>query len=147
MISIIPANLSTTNPITISSKKKRVSVDFDFTLTTFAVKEYVKELIERGFEVHIVTSRPPDNITVYVGTHFNQDLHKVAEKLLIPKSNIHFLNFRNKYLFFQENPGFLWHLDDSDYELNLIKLNCKTPGIRVYQKDWKIRCEMLNNTN
>ena len=102
--------------------KKKVSFDFDDTLSYEEVQDYARSLIEQEIEVHIVTSRYED-ITRYPFTVTNGhgDIFKVAEDLGITRDNIHFTNMENKYHFFERNPDFIWHLDNDEQEISLMK--------------------------
>ena len=95
----------------------KVSFDFDSTLSRKCVQDYAQELIFRGFEVHIVTSRFEKAALNRSNSYNNADLFGVAERLGIPKERIHFTNGANKSGFFKENPDFLFHLDDDFLEL------------------------------
>ena len=121
---------------------RKVSFDFDNTLSRESVQKLAKEFIERGFEVHIVTSRYEDT-SRYENTEWqitnNKDLFKVIDYLHIPRENIHFMNMKSKEKFFKENPDFLFHLDDDLDEILKINENTKIPGIlcEYTNDDWK----------
>lgn len=120
----------------------KVSFDFDLTLSEHKVQEYAKELVQRGFEVWIVTSRPE----VYTGGYINfkptnDDLFEVAEDIGIKREHIHFTNYAFKSEFI-EGKNFIFHLDDDVDELLSIletKDNCKP--LNVFHDDWKQNCE------
>lgn len=124
---------------------KKVSFDFDDTLEFQTVQNYAKELIEKGIEVHIVTTRweDPSKYTFKV-TH--DYLFEVAETLGIPKENIHFTNMNWKWSFFINNPDFIWHLDDNDEEINLFhKHDVKTKCISSLSGNYEYDCNELLN--
>jgi hypothetical protein len=125
--------------------KKKVSFDFDSTLDRPFVQEFAKEMIERGLEVWIVTSRPEKYEGKWVNFDpNNDDLFKVADELGIPRNRIHFTNHQLKADFFRENKGFLWHLDDDWVELRHINSETKTKGISCFGSgDWKRKCERV----
>jgi len=125
---------------------KKVSFDFDGTLSRVDVQDYAKSLIERGIEVWIVTSRlhekNADNL------QWNDDLYEVAEKLGIPKSQIHFMNyniFMDDKSYWLKEHEFIWHLDDDFTEIKSIQRECKnTKGISVFgNSTWKRKCDKL----
>jgi len=54
------------------------------------------------------------------------------------------MNMRDKYEFFIENEGFLWHLDDDRYELGGINSHTKTIGISCANgSNWRHKCDKL----
>jgi hypothetical protein len=96
----------------------KISFDFDSTLTRKSVQKVAKELIARGDEVHIVTSRFEDT-SRYADPRWsndNRDLFRIAKHLGIKRENIHFMNMQDKSIFFLENSDFVVHLDDYEYE-------------------------------
>lgn len=119
----------------------KVSFDFDDTLDKPKVQEYAKELIDKGIEVHIVTSRLSDEQAL-PSINWNKDLFEVSDRLGIKRENIHFTPYDLKYIFFINNPGFIWHLDDSFYELIKFK-KCKTQGISVNKSSYIHKCNRL----
>lgn len=123
-------------------KNKKISFDFDGTLSLLSVQKYAKELIDNGYDVHIVTSRY-ENIENYfpvIWKDGNFDIINIANKLGIDSKNIHFTNMKEKYHFFIENKGFLWHLDDDSIELKKINKYTKTVGISVNAGNYKNKC-------
>ena len=121
----------------------KVSFDFDETLSFKSVQEYAKELIEKGIEVHIVTSRYENRDDYdFVWENGHNDLFKVADNLGIPRENIHFTNMEDKFHFFLDK-DFIWHLDDNNVELLCININTKTKGIDRVKSNWKQKCEEL----
>lgn len=121
----------------------KISFDFDETLDRDDVQEFAKELILAGHELHIVTSRSNSEGLIWKG--WNNDLFKVIDSLKIPRENIHFVNFEDKYLFFQRNPGFVFHLDDSWMEVDFINKYKPTTGVNVTRQGWKEECQKLIN--
>ncbi len=135
---------------------KKVSFDFDDTLGhNKEVQDYAEELVSRGVDVHIVTSRydSVDKYTEETLKRFGiQNLEKehdylfeVADRIQIPRENIHFTNMTLKYGFFKENEDFIFHLDDNDVELRHIASHTKTKGVDVFLYDWKEFCEDILN--
>lgn len=116
----------------------KVSFDFDGTLARESIQRYAKELISKGIDVHIVTSRF-ENSQMYD----NFDLFEVAREVGIKKENIHFSNMIDKCEFFKENPDFIWHLDDDYIELKFIQKATKVKAISAVGHAWKHKCDKL----
>jgi len=104
-----------------------VSFDFDGTLDTPDGMSYAKELISRGYEVHVTTQRPPN---------FHRDVFGVAKKLGIKLSNIHFCGIMNKK-FVLEDIDYVFHLDDNVEECE------ETPRSVLFDNNFIINCEKL----
>jgi hypothetical protein len=123
--------------------KKRVSFDYDGTLDIPIVQEYVKVLIERGYEVWILTAR--EHESTLLNKKWNDDLYDIAKYIGIQKEHIIFTAFEDKYLFlFDKN--FIFHLDDSRLDLELIQENeVNTKAIDIHNKDWVKICEQTLN--
>lgn len=118
-----------------------VTFDFDSTLSRKDVQNYASELIARGVDVWVLTSRYDDNHRHrYPSNPNNGDLYAVTDKLGIPRGKIRFQNMRPKaeYLL---NTNIVWHLDDDDDELQLIFLETKVEPISVEHFKWKIYCD------
>jgi hypothetical protein len=125
----------------------KVSFDFDDTLSRPEIQEYAKELISKGVEVWIVTTRwnrlskfcDPG----YFKLHGNTwgEVHNVAIELGIPLKRVVFTNYQYKFTFFKENLDFIWHLDDNPYEFKPIQ----TLGIAAIDSfgNWEEKCERL----
>jgi hypothetical protein len=128
----------------------KVSFDFDGTLERESVQRYAKELVDRGHEVWIVTSRFGDDekyktffmTTVPVGLT-NADLFEIASTLGIPRERIHFTEMDNKWPFMKYYQEFLWHLDDDWVENKEILRNTKTKAINSLGANWKGKCERI----
>lgn len=122
---------------------KYVSFDYDGTLTVPEVQEYAKELMARGFEVHVTTAREGfgGNTNPFL-EDWNQDLYKTIESLGIPKENITYCRDENKFLNFRED--FIFHLDDNEYEISRIKTHSDI-GVEYsetnWKGNWKVLCE------
>ena len=106
----------------------KVSFDFDDTLSKRVWERYANQLINRGIELWIVTSRYNPN------NHFNkqtsQDLFNTADRLGIDRKNIIFTNQMPKYRYLI-NRGFSLHLDDDIEEVNSIKKLTEVKAIQV----------------
>ena len=130
----------------------KVSIDFDGTLERESVQTYARELVERGIEVWIVTSRFGDDeryksffqTTIPVGLT-NKDLFEIALELGIPKERVHFTDMDDKWPFLKYWDNFLWHLDDDWVENRDILKNTKTKAINSIGANWKSKCERLIN--
>lgn len=135
-------------------KNLKLAFDFDGTLgATKTIQRYAKELLDKGYDVHIVTRRY-DSLERYTEEFCIQyqikDVKKehkylfdVAEEVGIPKDKIHFLNMTDKWLYFKENPGYLWHIDDDNLEVEDINKNTDTIGIYYHKPSWKQKCAAL----
>lgn len=128
----------------------RVSFDFDSTLDREPVQKYAKELVERGHEVWIVTSRFGSDekyktffmTTTPVGLT-NEDLFRIASEIGIPRERIHFTEMDDKWPFMKYYQEFLWHLDDDWIENKAILKNTKTKAINSLGPNWKSKCERI----
>jgi len=125
---------------------KKVSFDFDDTLSFSSVQEYAKYLIDQNIEVHIVTSRYEDPSKYPFPCNHN-DLFEVSKKLGIPNEHIHFTDFVSKDCFFLHFKDFIWHLDDNYSELFLINENTNTKGIWSLDGNYKYNCNKLLGLN
>jgi len=137
----------------------KVSFDFDGTLEREIVQEYAKQLIKRGIEVWIVTTRYDSNHDHKWRTMFPEeewaqiyDQHDgdpnfhvwgVAEKLSIPKHHVRFtcMEWKYKYL---DGSKFLFHLDDNHKEMiNALENQCNVPFVDVNKIGWVQQCNEL----
>lgn len=123
---------------------KKVSFDFDDTLSFKSTQDYAKKLIGEGIEVHITTSRYADLKDYYpvVWPDGHSDLFKVAKELSIPEEHIHFTNFINKFKFLKDK-DFVWHLDDNNLEIEFINHYTKTKGIWSLSGNYEYDCNKL----
>ena len=126
----------------------KVSFDYDGTLALLHVEEFAKELVDKGYEVWIVTSRVSDEDSIlhpWGGTDRNKDLWESCERIGIPEDRVKFTAFADK-IEFLDGMGFLFHLDDDLYELTAImesKDSCQP--LNVGHFEWKENClEVLN---
>ena len=123
---------------------KKVSFDFDSTLSLKNVQKFAKRLLKEGVEVWIVTSRASERPN---NPDFNKDLFLVSDSLDIPRQQIHFTEHEDKHIFLKYN-NFLFHLDDDVIELELLEENTNVIPICHYdwgikyggKKDWKNKC-------
>ena len=117
----------------------KVSFDFGSTLTLGKVQAYAKELVERGIEVWIVTSRK--GFGKEPNPTCNDDLFEVAERIGIKKENIHFCCMANKSEFLKDK-NFVFHIDDDNIELSFVKTDTDVKPIYLFgNRDWRSDCE------
>lgn len=125
-----------------------VSFDFDGTLSKPVVQEYCAELMARGHDVWVVTSRfDMLNVHRYADPAHNNhdDLWAVCDSLGIPRWKVVFTNFTSKADYLRETKV-LWHLDDDFLELSDLKHSCPgTLGIQVNSGSWRSKCERIIN--
>lgn len=137
----------------------KVSFDFDGTIQHEEVQLYAKELINRGIEVWIVTTRYDANHIHKWLNHFpdaewaliynnhkgdpNFNVWGVAERLGIPKHHVRFTCMEKKWTYLN-GTNFVWHLDDNPEELSHAHINdCNVPMIMVTNLNWKEQCDVL----
>lgn len=124
----------------------KVSFDFDSTLDNPHIQNFALKLINEGFDVHIVTSRP----TLWSKYEIwdNDDLYAVAKALNIPREKIHFTDYKPKKLFFEKNPDFIFHLDDDHVEIEQIAHATKVNAV-LFDENWESKileiCEINKN--
>lgn len=109
---------------------KRISFDFDHTMTRKDVRSIAEHLISQGYELWIVTSRYSNDYAM------NEKVFTTAEELGIPSQRIIFTN-RVPKIEFLEGKNFLIHFDDDVDELMAImqsKDSCIP--INVDHSDW-----------
>lgn len=113
----------------------KISFDFDGTLEFPEVQNFAKEMIHKGHDVHIVTTRWDDEHRKDMKIEPNTKVWKVAEEVGIPRSKVHFTNMEWKADFLNEK-GFHVHLDDNSHELRLLReTNCQ--GVFVNEHNWQ----------
>ena len=127
----------------------KVSFDFDGTVENENVQQYAKELIKRGVEVWIVTTR-------YDANHVHKWLDKFpdaewaliysqhgGDTLGIPRHHVRFTCMEKKHTYL-DGTNFVWHLDDNPEELSYAKANhCNVPMIMVTDPNWKDQCNQI----
>jgi hypothetical protein len=120
---------------------KKVSFDFDSTLSRLDIQQYAKELLNRGIDVWICTSRFDDNNAR--NKYSNDDLYLVADELGIQRENIIFTNMQLKYYFLNGN-DFIFHIDDDNIELEFLESESDVTPIRLFGNGlyWKRDCEL-----
>jgi hypothetical protein len=135
----------------------RVSFDFDGTIELEEVQQYAKELIRRGVEVWIITTRYDSNhkhrwLDKFPGMEWakmyerndsdpNFNVWGVAEWLGIPRHHVRFTCMEWKYTYLT-GTKFVWHLDDNKEEIDrAVYHECNVPIINVTKSNWKNECE------
>ena len=127
---------------------KKVSFDYDGTLAMPHVERFAKELVDKGFEVWVVTSRVGDDdldksFQPWKTPDWNRDLWDSCERIGIPKNRVKFTSFVDK-IEFLKGKNYVFHLDDDEYELLSIfesKDGCKAINVNYF--DWENSCREL----
>ena len=101
-----------------------ISFDFDATLSLPSVQKVAKDLIDKGFNVVVTTTR--------FSKYLNQDLIKITDRLGINK--ITYTNGEGKEYFME---GIDIHIDNDESELRNISRGTDTEVINVTDKEWK----------
>lgn len=132
-------------------KRRKVSFDFDGTLDRESVQKYAKELVEKGFEVWIVTARfdskeayTKEFIEKYGIVDIEREharLFEIADTCGISRDHIKFTNMELKSEFFKDNPDFMWHLDDDWIELRVINTFTRVTAISATSSAWRHKCD------
>jgi hypothetical protein len=129
---------------------EKVSFDYDGTLAMPHVERYAKELVHKGFEVWVVTSRVGDDDMdnpdqPWKTPDWNDDLWDSCERIGIPKERVIFTNFVDK-IDFIKGKNYLFHLDDDTYELvRILNSGDKCKPINVTHLGWGNKCNELLN--
>ena len=129
----------------------KCSFDFDGTLEYKSIHEYAKTLIVKGIDVWIVTSRfeSAEKCNAFFGTTYttdvvNKELFRIAEEVGVPKEKIVFTNMLSKWIYFENHPEFIWHLDDDWEENTQILKHTKVKAISAFgNPNWKQKCERV----
>jgi hypothetical protein len=130
---------------------KRVSFDFDSTLSLPKVQDFATSLISRGYDVWVITSRLPDGSDpkykmkgMWVPID-NSDLFEVTDRIGINREQIIFTSHKLKSEVINEmGLDFIFHLDDDWVELNYINRETSTVGLSCFSTSgWKQKCEKL----
>lgn len=123
---------------------KICTFDFDKTLVLKHVQEYAIELINDGYDLHVLTTRYDDlHMHLYDNCHYNNDLWNVIDSIGLPRWKVFFTNMTWKAGFLSSTKV-IWHLDDNPKELlEIKKARIKTIGIQVHAGSWKNKCNRL----
>ena len=123
-------------------EETKVSFDFDGTLTKSNIREYAKELVDKGYDVWINTLRMDDREVNYA-RNWNDDLYEIADSVGIPREKIIFCAMVDKWQFLKEK-DFIWHIDDDSVECDMINRKISCRGICHFGvSTWKDKCERL----
>ena len=102
----------------------KISFDFDETLSEPHVQKFAKELVDKGYDVWVVTARCNDNWNDdpqwIPETSGNRDLYYIAEKVGIPHSKCLFTDGHLKDRKLVEH-GFNYHFDNLIEEVEAAK--------------------------
>jgi translation elongation factor EF-1alpha len=131
-------------------ENKKISLDFDYTLSRKDVQEFAKKLVNLDFDVWIVTSRFSNEEALLRGFYGadkkNKEIYDIAELCGIKKENIVFTNKIDKINYLKDK-NFTIHLDDDIDELMAILESgdlCKPINVNYF--DWENACmEILEN--
>lgn len=103
---------------------KRVSFDFDDTLSHGNVQAFAKWCKKQDCEVWVVTARLPDDKAP--SENWNDDLWWVVKHLGLNKDHVVFTSYTSKHEFFwaDDKQDFLFHLDDDPDEKRMLDVHC-----------------------
>jgi len=121
---------------------RKVSFDFDHTLSNLEMQHFAYNLINLGIEVWVCTARCSNEDKLY-DNWGNEDLYTVTDKLKIPRNRIIFCNYEEKRPFL-EAEGFEWHLDDDYLVINSLR-DSFVPGIHCLKNGWLEKCIKILN--
>jgi len=114
---------------------KKVSIDYDDTLSTERGKELAKRMLKEGKDVSIITRRQSDQL---------EEVYKTADELGIPRDKVHATNGKLKWETIKKL-GIEKHIDNNQNEIDSIKEH--TPeveaqkfevGVPHYTEDGKL---------
>ena len=122
----------------------KITFDFDGTLSRKDVQEYAIELIKKGIDVWVLTTRYDElNKHRYEPNPTNDDLWEVIDSLKIPRWKVRFTNMEWKanYLL---HTNVLLHLDDNYKEfIKMRNMKCKTLGVQVNCGSFRNKCNRI----
>jgi hypothetical protein len=131
-------------------KKSIVTFDFDNTLSRRNVQDYARELIGRGVDVWVLTSRYDElHEHKYEPNPSNKDLWEVVDDLNIPRWRVRF-TCRTPKAHYLNGTHVACHVDDdTDEFVEARKIKSNVPMIYVDSHDWKDQCEfyITNKSN
>lgn len=125
-------------------ERNKVSYDFDDTLSNGRVQAHALSMMDKGYEVWVVTSRLPNDRAP--SSDWNNDLFFVCDRLGIPHDRVVFTSYAPKHEFFWDGKDndFLFHLDDDIDEVNEINNMTNMKAFHFPYKNKKIQLEILN---
>lgn len=126
----------------------KIAFDYDNSLSRNDLQDYAKELVQRGFELWIVTSRY-DSVDKYTPLMIeawgiknllkeHEELFRIADEIGIAREHIIFMNMQPKKEFFKKNRDFIFHIDDDIVELMTIKY---VNTVDSLNGNWRGLCE------
>jgi len=123
---------------------KKISFDFDGTLSRKDIHSFAREMALAGHEVWIVTSRYGDEEGMANNWHWipgqNEKVFATAKDIGIPEDRIVFTNMRPK-IEFLEGKGFAFHIDDDVEELmDIMSSKDECVPINANHSDWEHFC-------
>ena len=111
----------------------RVTFDFDSTLDINVIQDYAEDLIDRGFDVWVITTR---NHAMF------SEVKDITEKLKIPPHRVLFTCGKDKVDAIKDLKP-IFHLDDDWHELGLVNKQTDTVGVSSFgNKEWRDQCEI-----
>lgn len=127
---------------------KKISIDFDNTLSRISVQKYVAQLLLiDNIEVNILTAREDDSLnTSEIHMIDNRDLWEVINELGINRDKVRFTGYDDKYHFLKDDK-YLFHLDDDSMELSNIHKHTNVLPINVTKGSWVHKCNFILGIN
>ena len=111
----------------------RVTFDFDSTLDINVIQDYAEDLISRGLDVWVITTRNH--------SHFSE-VKDVTDRLKIPPHRVLFTCGKDKVSAIKDLKP-IFHLDDDWHELGLINEQTDTVGISSFgNPHWREQCSI-----
>ena len=100
---------------------KRISFDFDDTLTTAKGQDMARRFLAANDEIFIITARTQSN---------GGPVYEIAQKLGIKKENVYFTAGKHKYILVNKL-RIDKHIDNNTEELQLIRENSQAEAIKI----------------
>lgn len=100
---------------------KRISFDFDDTLTTAKGQDMARRFLAANDEIFIITARTQSN---------GGPVYEIAQKLGIKKENVYFTAGKHKYILVNKL-RIDKHIDNNTEELQLIRENTEAEAIKI----------------
>ena len=123
---------------------KRISFDFDGTLTELNVQRFCYSLLKQGCEVWITTLRcSPEEMRKRPEKRFfydNKDLYKLAEDLGILPQHIQFCNETSYKVPQLIDKDFAFHLDDDPFIVSEIGKHLPHIIVDYNHANWRTHC-------
>lgn len=105
--------------------KKKISFDFDGTLSESQGQRRAQTYIDNGDIVYITTARQENYEFIKFS---NEDLFEISAKLKIPKTRIRFTAYEDKWKYLKD---FDFHFDNDELEITLINANTNCIGVLI----------------